>query len=338
MQRNFIQIETNTGIKEFELYQGDITDLPFHVDLIAISAFSNEYSPTPSSIIGQFYNKGINIRLLSKTPILELRESMGIWISKNISDKKIICVEITGTNQTFEGAIKNMFSAISVLEIHGDKNYCIALPLLGAGNQKVNKKTVIKSIIENSLEFLRFSRYLNKVIFVVDSNQSAEEFNKEMNISLGRNKIETPKGQLVELIRLDVTKTLDSLLNKAPDNLILKDLRRVINSDFKSFEFGAISRKVLEFILNDLNPETKKQFELYKKIDALASKSVALWVLSYMHIIRVFGNEAVHNKEKEARVPDSVKAKDLEIGLYCLQRILEFYQQNKNNLKNDTKV
>jgi hypothetical protein len=63
---NFVQVETKTGIKEFELVQGDITNLPFATDLLCVSAFKYNYTPTDASIIGQLYRKGIDVGLLSK--------------------------------------------------------------------------------------------------------------------------------------------------------------------------------------------------------------------------------------------------------------------------------
>ena len=67
MTINFVQIETKTGIKEFELFQGDITSLPFETDLLCLSAFKDDYTPTNSSIIGQLYKKGINVNRRMRT-------------------------------------------------------------------------------------------------------------------------------------------------------------------------------------------------------------------------------------------------------------------------------
>ena len=72
MIRNIVQIETKTGLKEFELFQGDITNLPFDVDLVCVSAFKNDYEPTPTSIIGQFLQKGVDIEYLANVPNLIL--------------------------------------------------------------------------------------------------------------------------------------------------------------------------------------------------------------------------------------------------------------------------
>ena len=222
-----------------------------------------------------------------------------------------------------------MFSVISILEIQGEQNKTIAIPLLGAGDQQIDSKIIVPQLIDISLEFLKYSRHLNKIYFVVYSDDDAKEFNTVMNNSLGRNKLQTPKGELASILKNDLISTINKVLDGKLNNIILNDLKRVVNSDFRSFEFGAISRKAIEYILDDINPDSKKQFELIKKIDALNAKGVASWILSYLHLIRVFGNEAVHNKEQNSRKPEVVESKDLEIGLYCMIRILDFYSQSK---------
>lgn len=339
MTINFVQIETKTGIKEFELVQGDITNLDFNVDLLCLSAFKDDYTPTPSSIIGQLYKKKINVGEQSKKPSLDFRESLGIWVSNKFDDnffKKIICVEIVGSNNTFIGAVKNLFATISALEVQGDQNYSIALPMIGAGDQSIDNELVISSLLDVSLEFLKYSRFLNKVYFIVYSSEKANAFNKQMNSILGRVKIKSPTGELANILRRDLNISLDLLIDIHPTEEVFKDLKRILNSDFRPFEFGAITRKSIEKIIEILNPPSKNQFELIKKIDSLnQSIGVSQWIQSYFHTIRIFGNEAVHSKESDKRIPEFIEEKDLEIGMYCMARIIDFYlKQIKNTTAN----
>lgn len=52
---------------------------------------------------------------------------------------------------------------------------------------------------------------------------------------------------------------------------------------------------------------------------------VASWIRSYLHVLRVLGNESAHEKRGEGRSPAHVEARDVAIGLFCLQRVLEFW-------------
>jgi hypothetical protein len=340
MTLNFVQIETKTGIKEFELVQSDITDLSFSVDLLCISAFKNDYTPTDSSVIGQLYQKGINIDQLSENPELDFRESLGIWVSKDVQGlffKKIVCVEILGTNKTFIATVKNLFAVISALEIQGQKNVSIALPMLGAGDQAVADEIVISALLDISLEFLKYSRFLKKVYFVVRDSSKADAFNKQMNNTLGRVKIKSPSGELANLLRKDLNTGIDSLIELHPKEEVFRDLKRVLNSDFRPFEFGAITRKSIEIIIEKINPSSRNHFELIKKIDSLRQTiGLSQWIQSYFHTIRIFGNEAVHSKDTEKRTPEFVDEKDLEIGMYCMARIVEFYLSYMNKRFSET--
>ena len=339
MTINFVQIETKTGIKEFELVQGDITNLPFKVDLLCLSAFKDDYTPTETSIIGQLHKKGVNIEQLSKNPTMDFRESLGIWVSEEMEDKffkKIICVEIIGSNNSFIDAVKNLFAVISTLEIQGQKNASIALPMLGAGDQSINDEVVISSLLEVSLEFLKYSRFLNKIYFVVYSDAKSIAFNKQMNDTLGRVKIKSPTGELANILRTDLNRNIDLLIAKHHNEEVFRDLKRVLNSDFRAFEFGAITRKSIERIIEKLNPISINQFELIKKIESLQqSIGMSQWIQSYFHTIRIFGNEAVHSKDTAKRTPEFIDEKDLEIGMYCMSKIIDFYLvHTKNTISN----
>jgi hypothetical protein len=153
-----------------------------------------------------------------------------------------------------------------------------------------------------------------------------------MNESLGRVKIKSPSGKLANLLRKDLNKAIDLLIEKNEKDEVFQDLKRVINSDFRPFEFGAITRKTIEKIIEKLNPKTKNQFELIKKIESLQhSIKLSQWVLSYFHTIRVFGNEAVHSKDITNRIPQNLDEKDLEIGMYCILKIIDFYLNYQSN-------
>jgi isopropylmalate/homocitrate/citramalate synthase len=73
------------------------------------------------------------------------------------------------------------------------------------------------------------------------------------------------------------------------------------------------------------------KLRLIKKIESLSTIGVSQWILSYFHTIRIFGNEAVHSKDFKNRIPEFVDDKDLEIGMYCMLKIIEFYLNHNRN-------
>ena len=57
---NFIEIETRSGYRSFEIHKGDITNLGFKVDMIGVSAYSGDYFPKQGTVIRAFYEKDVN--------------------------------------------------------------------------------------------------------------------------------------------------------------------------------------------------------------------------------------------------------------------------------------
>jgi hypothetical protein len=163
---NFIEIETRSGYRSFELHKGDITNLGFQVDMIGLSAFSNDYYPSEGTVIGAFSEIGVYVDAISQSPMLDLRDSFGVWVSKKMKDgflfNHLICLEMVGMNLSLEQMLENLFSVISILEVKKVKIETIALPIFGTGNQMLSLNDVVPILIESSLDFLKHSKYLEK--------------------------------------------------------------------------------------------------------------------------------------------------------------------------------
>ena len=115
--------------------------------------------------------------------------------------------------------------------------------------------------------------------------------------------------------------------NNTEDNAAALELLLLLKRDAGSFvTLAALARRLVEAIVQAIAHEkgAKAEAELIKKIEALATHGVSPWMLSYMHLLRVFGNEAVHEKQREQRHPKAVNSWDLLVLLSCLDRVLEW--------------
>ena len=68
------------------------------VDLIIVSAFPNNYTPTQWSIIGSLFRKGLSVADLAKDKAVDLRETTGFWLSRPLTNApvgvhRILCFE-----------------------------------------------------------------------------------------------------------------------------------------------------------------------------------------------------------------------------------------------------
>src|SRR5260370_12341364 len=78
------------GTRRVELYQGDLTDLGDDqaVDVLVVSAFPNDYSPVPGTLIAALEAKGISVAELARRKAFDLRHAFSCWLSAEIPPEK----------------------------------------------------------------------------------------------------------------------------------------------------------------------------------------------------------------------------------------------------------
>jgi len=80
---NEVEIETAQAIKSFELWHGDIAEIPGELDLLVISSVNEEYWQFPGTLITALMDRfAISVEELAKTPDFDLRKVLNCWISK----------------------------------------------------------------------------------------------------------------------------------------------------------------------------------------------------------------------------------------------------------------
>jgi len=64
------------------------------VDMIIVSAFRNDYTPTKWSIIGALDRKGLSVADLAKDKAVDLRDTTGFWLSRRLpTDRRPVAVD-----------------------------------------------------------------------------------------------------------------------------------------------------------------------------------------------------------------------------------------------------
>jgi hypothetical protein len=130
-----------------------------------------------------------------------------------------------------------------------------------------------------------------------------------------------------------------NLLLEQPDGKLDKsaalELRKQLTSDGASFlPLAAFSRRLLEALAQNIAASNGAEVkgELIKQIEGLSAHGVTPWMLSYMHLIRTFGNTATHGNPKESR-PKSVTQWDLFVLLSALDRVLGWTLEEEKALR-----
>lgn len=174
----------------------DVTMLGEPVDLLTISAAPYHYHPTPRSVIGALDNNlSISVQALADSPLLDLRDRAGCWISKELAQKpggiaRIGGVEIPryyGKKQSFEELmISAIKSYMHLLDILGEMDIdikTVALPFLGTGRLKLSVQLLAIPLINEVMQLLLRNPSVENVIFMEKDYEKAMVLANALNVS-----------------------------------------------------------------------------------------------------------------------------------------------------------
>jgi len=155
---------------------GDVTDTSNSdkVDVLAISCFSNDYTPLLGTIVGQLKTQGIDLRELAEDKALDERARWQTWISQPLSINapfgRIACFEHGKLKQP-GSAVGNFFRALTgfALTYGNGELGIIRVPLLATGNQRADKAEMLDAIIRQAYNQLRLCLPVESVEVVLYS-------------------------------------------------------------------------------------------------------------------------------------------------------------------------
>jgi hypothetical protein len=188
---NSIDVYTPSGVRSFELWNGDITGLGFAVDLLIISSVERGFHPVKNTVIGALSQTlGISGEQLSKNPELQFAQpSSRLWISGTIDPNRIgriMCVEIPFRAISPAQIVQQAFRILPVLEARGLALGTICLPVLGAGLHALTADSVLPAILEGAQWALHVLKSVERICFVEINSGRAIVMSNAMDDVLGR--------------------------------------------------------------------------------------------------------------------------------------------------------
>ncbi|WP_262269581.1 DUF4145 domain-containing protein [Microvirga yunnanensis] len=338
-QLNLLDVPTVRGTRTIELWQGDICTPPEHVDALVVSAIEDDYAPTPTSVIGALLRvHSIDISELAKRPSLNL-DALCTWLSFSGAEAPfggIICVNVPADASDLREVFQNAFIALAVAERKYPEIRTIAMPILSTGDHRRDVRHVTDVLMQESVGFLERAHSVKKIIFMAQSQQKASELSNAMNLYLGREQGVSAKGQVADAVRAELQELLHrvTVLDPAGAPIYSNMSRLLLSRESQSFEIGTLGRRLAEHVCGHVVTDKKTaSADLMTKINALPSLGIAHWIASYMHILRVFGNEEVHQKAKE-KSPPVLSPGDLIVCLSAICRVLDFWTDYRNSADN----
>jgi TIR domain-containing protein len=182
---NQIEISHGSGVRRIQLFVGDLSRLPssLRVDALVVSAFPDDYLPTPASLIGALFARGVSVAELAARKATDLRETCSCWMSPPLSAEqaklgfdRILCFEPATRGAPTE-VVGDIFRAlIPFLGDHGLRS--VAMPVVATGDQRTPLDEMLPALMEAALHWMSLGISLETLRIFVNSEDSADEANR----------------------------------------------------------------------------------------------------------------------------------------------------------------
>lgn len=165
-----------------ELYQGDLTDVSAEeaFDLLVVSAFPNDYTPTRGSLISALERQGLSVARLALNKELDLRAAFACWLSTEFPPhdrlrfRRLLCFEPLVRGRPPE-VVGDIFRALAPILAHHTDVRTIALPLVAAGDQGYAVTEILSPLLDAALHWLEQGLPLDRMKIVAYTKDRADE-------------------------------------------------------------------------------------------------------------------------------------------------------------------
>ena len=168
------KVKTSYGEKEISVEYGDITTLDYNVDVLTISAFKNEYSPTIGTIYHSLKQVGIDVISLAEDKFYDLKDNCNVWLSKALNKKKIPVTRIGVIEMEYDinfdlvedkmlKSIKAYFKLLDIASTMDMEVETIALPMLGTGSQDISSSLIVIPVLTECINFLKRNEHVKRI-------------------------------------------------------------------------------------------------------------------------------------------------------------------------------
>lgn len=184
---DYIQVKTGKGFADIELYHGDLSAIPapHDIDIVVLSAFPNDYYPTPSTLIGALHKRGLSVEALAREKEIDLRKSLWCWISKELSKEekekfrfhRILCFEPEKRKDDAAEYVADIFRCLNNFVFDDDINH-VAMTTVAAGGQKASASKITAAILEAASFWLQRGLPLQTIKIVEINEEKANDLKK----------------------------------------------------------------------------------------------------------------------------------------------------------------
>jgi len=176
-----LKVYYGTEERNIELYHGDLINMGPEdaVDILVISAFPDDYSPVPGTLVAALLQKEIDVRELAKKKEVDLRKMCSCWLSKEIHSKdpgiqfkQILCFE-PYTRGEPPMVVGDIFRSLVPVLSGDDSITKVAMPLVACGNQMADISIMVPQLIDAAVHWMSLGIPLKVLKIVIYSEDDS---------------------------------------------------------------------------------------------------------------------------------------------------------------------
>lgn len=156
------------------------------VDLLIVSAFPNSYLPLPGTLIGALHRRGLSLAELARDKERDLRDVSGFWVSKPLGERhadlnigRIACFEPLVLGQPPQVVGELFRGLFPFLDEQHDS--VVAMPLLGAGNQRWPPEAIFAPLLEAAYHWLKRGMAIAELRIVEIQASRIDDLERQFN-------------------------------------------------------------------------------------------------------------------------------------------------------------
>lgn len=176
-----LNVSDGSAVRAIAVYHGDLTAVPADnaIDILVLSAFPNDYIPTPNSLIGGLSRAGISVAQLATDKEYDLRSACSFWLSRLIEGGhnrfnvgRIACFE-SGFLGPPTDVVGDLFRGLFPF-VSGDDDVVVAMPLLAAGDQQYPPAEMFDAIVNAASHWMARGLSIKELKIVIRDRKLAD--------------------------------------------------------------------------------------------------------------------------------------------------------------------
>jgi hypothetical protein len=335
---NSVSVETPHGFRTFELHSGDILANP--ADLLVISA-PEAPGPRATGMLAEAMQKRFGMAI----DVSHIWMNFGAGISvcrqaapEGLPFRHVLTLRIADAEPSadasdlYDRAVQAAFASIATQEFIGLSFRSIALPVLDRKRIR-SYDAAVSALLHQAFFWLRHSAHTEVVRLFVYEREDLIAWNHAMNVTLGRSFVDSTSEEIAGRLCQEIVSKIDRGVLSGPLNELETPLRTAIAvpENICVQTVATFGRKLAEAVTEQLcrSQGLPLKRELMMNIEAVrCNKLVAEWICSYLHSLRVFGNEGVHSLgSKNAVTPSQLCSDDLLTILCAIRSVISFWDK-----------